>query len=229
MVNLSQERYEVLDEKVEEIIEYLSNKEILNKNCFQTDKFYELHQLLSLNFNIPQTSITKVMARILFSIGYSKKPNVLVGAGTYTGNALAWLSGYSILGDAGQKTSIYGLDISKEATAISQINFANIHASDVHIIQADAISWITEVPEKIDLLYIDIDTKEDGKKKYLDLLHVAFPKMNENGLIIAHDINEKKFEKDMKPFEEALLDETKFKSSINLNVDPFGLSISIKR
>ncbi|MEF2293793.1 O-methyltransferase [Virgibacillus dokdonensis] len=218
-----------LDNAINKLAIQLCNKSILEYNKYNSDKFYELYKLLKDSFVIPKTSITKIMSRILFTIGYSKKPQVMVGAGTYTGNALAWLSGYYLLGDSDRNVKIYGLDISSEATKIAKDNFSKVNADNVHLIKEDAINWLENTSENIDLLYIDIDTEEDGKSKYIDLLNVAYHKLNSEGLILAHDINEKKFKDDMIPFVEKILDQSMFKDSINLNVDSFGLSITIKR
>lgn len=218
-----------LDIVMGRLIDQLSKKEILKPGSYDSNKFYELYEVLKQSFVIPKTSITKIMSRLLFSVGYSKKPKVMVGAGTYTGHALAWLSGYYILGDSHDSVKIYGLDISDEATKIAKKNFSMLNAKNVNLLAVDAIEWFEDTLDFVDLLYIDIDTKDDGKKKYVDLLNAAYPKMQSGSLIVAHDINEEKFKEDMIPFIEEILDRTKFKSSINLNVDPYGLSISIKR
>lgn len=218
-----------LDIVMKKMIKTLGQKKFLEENCFHPDKFYQLYEILERNFVIPKTSITKIMSRMLFSIGYSKKPRVMVGAGTYTGHALAWLSGYHILGDAVDKMKIYGLDISAKSTEIAKKNFSKISTENITLLEVDAIKWLKNTSEAIDLLYIDIDTKEDGKRRYTELLDVAYPKMSPDSLIIAHDTKEEIFKNDMKPFLEGILDESKFKSSINLSIDPYGLSITIKR
>ncbi|QNK89105.1 class I SAM-dependent methyltransferase [Sporosarcina sp. resist] len=133
------------------------------------------------------------------------------------------------MGDSPNPVRIYGLDISPEATKITKNNFSKINAQDVKLFEADAIDWLKDTSEKIDLLYIDIVTMQDGKSEYLDVLDAAYPMMNEGSLVIAHDINEEKFKKDLIPFVEKVLNHTKFKSIINLNFDSYGLSISIKR
>lgn len=218
-----------LDISVKRIIKQLYDRDILENSNYNAEKFYELYKILNESFVVPETSITQIMSRILFSIGFNKNPKVMVGAGTYTGNALAWLSGYYLIDKLKEEVKIYGLDISSEATDIAKSNFSRINAKNVTLIKADAINWIKNTSEHIDLLYIDIDTDIEGKSKYIDLLNEAYPKMNSGGLIVAHDINEEKFKEDMNPFIDKVLDQSMFKSSINLDVDSYGLSISMKR
>lgn len=217
-----------IDVVVSRIMDNLVDKEVLPKNSYDPILFNELHELLKKNFNIPQTSITNIMARTLFGISSSHEPLIMVGAGTYTGNALAWLTGKQLL-EPNELVRVYGLDISKDATEIAKSNFSSIQAKNILLLQEDAIEWLKNTNLKIDLLYIDIDTVKDGKTKYLDLLIEAYPKINPGGLVIAHDVNEKKFIKDLEPFLEEIQDSKKFKHSINLNIDSFGISISIKR
>ncbi len=209
------------------IIDSLVVKGVLSKNSYDPKLFNELHELLKENFNIPQTSITNIMARTLFGISSSYEPLTIVGAGTYTGNALAWLAGKQLI-NSDKLVKVYGLDTSKDATEIAKSNFSNIKANNVFLLQEDAIEWLNNTNLKIDLLYIDIDTIKDGKRKYLDLLIAAYPKINPGGLVIAHDVNEEKFIRDLKPFLEEIQNTEKFKHSINLNIDSFGISISVK-
>lgn len=219
----------ILDKSVRDLTNHLYRQGVLDQfGSFKEKEFYQLHEILTKSFNIPETSITKIMSRLMFSIGKSKKPKVLVGAGTYAGNALAWLSGYYLL-DKHQDVEIYGLDISSKATNIAKKNFDSIQAKNVNLVEADAIEWLKSAKnDSIDLLYIDIDTVEDGKKKYFDLLKVAYSKLTDGGIILAHDINEEKFKEDLKPFINEVQDRSKYSKSFNLNVDSFGLSVTVK-
>lgn len=221
----------LIDEKLNSIVscimEKLVENGIVKQNLYNPIKYHELHHLLTTNFYIPDTSITRIMSRLLFGISNSHNAKTVVGAGTYTGNALAWISGNQLI-EPKHDVRIYGLDISKSATEIAKENFRKINALNVILLQEDAIEWVSQAEIEVDLLYIDIDTQMCGKKMYLDLLVKAYPKLKAGALVIAHDVNEQKFKNDLKPFIEEIQNSTKFKKSINLNVDSFGISVSVK-
>ncbi len=218
-----------LDDVVSKILNNLLKRGLIDNDTFNTEDYMTYREvLLSQQFYVPQTSITKIASRLLFAIGVISAPKVMVGAGIYTGHALSWLSGYSYLSKK-ETTNIYGLDISAEAIAHANNNFQKINMPNVNCMHADAVSWLRNYDmDPIDVLYIDIDTKEEGKSKYLELLEAAYPKLSTGALIIAHDVNEEKFLADIAPYITYTSDKSKFSHNINLNIDPYGLGIAKK-
>ncbi|CAM3867308.1 class I SAM-dependent methyltransferase [Mesobacillus thioparans] len=216
--------YNELDIAVSKIIEKFSLNQ--HEASYDPEKFYQYLSVLEKDFFVPKTSITKIVSRLLFAIG-STSPKVMVGAGIYTGHAMAWIAGDQYFKKDSAR-SIIGLDIDKEAIEKAQENFNKIGTLNVACLNEDAISWIKNYQGEIDLLYIDIDTLEDGKKCYIDVLKAAYPKLKSNALVIAHDINEEKFKNDLVPYIDFTSNKNFFRKNYNLNVDQYGLSVAQK-
>ncbi|WP_263707048.1 class I SAM-dependent methyltransferase [Shouchella tritolerans] len=210
-----------LDTITEKITERLCEEGFINSAYYDREGYYRKKELIK-NFYIPKTSITKLASRILYSIGLNSASHTIVGAGTYTGHAISWLISES---DA---KFVYALDIDPAATRIAVDNFSNFKPKP-NCINIDAESWLCQYDGSIDILYIDVDTIDDGKKKYVDILEAAYEKISANGIIIAHDINEEKFQEDMVAYKKVIANRGKFKNSINLNIDDFGLAITKKK
>jgi predicted O-methyltransferase YrrM len=212
----------------EKLLDQLVEKGFFSRNFYNEDD-YELFrsQLVKTNFHVPQTSITRVVSRLLFGLGINHLPKNMVGAGIYTGHALSWLSAFSFFDR--EKSSIYGLDISSDAIDYASNNFKRLGMTNVHCIKENALDWINKFEQPIDLLFIDIDTNEKGKAEYTDLLEIAYPRLSEGALVVAHDINENKFSKDLQPYIQLTSDKTRFSHNINLDVDAYGLGIAKKK
>lgn len=217
-----------VDQLAKKILDQLVEKGFFHENFYNEVDYESFRsQLVKTNFQVPQTSITKIVSRLLFGVGVNHSPVNMVGAGIYTGHALSWLSAFSFLNK--NKSSIYGLDISSEAITCASDNFKRLGMTNVHCIKENALDWINKFEQPIDLLFIDIDTSEKGKSEYTDLLEIAYPRLSDGALVVAHDVNENKFLKDLQPYIQLTSDKTRFSHNINLDVDAYGLGIAKKK
>lgn len=197
------------------------------KDSYKLNKFYSYREIVRNNFYISETSITPIMARLLYALAATKKPKNIVGIGTYMGNALAWLSG-PLLIDKADQYKIIGVDIDEKATEIARDNFSHLPNNyRVDFINEDGFTWLSNYKMPIDLLYIDIDSEQDMKKGYSEILKLAMPNLAKDALILAHDVSVDKFEDDFKIYFELVKDRTHFNNSITLDIDACGLEVTI--
>ncbi|HDT6374089.1 TPA: class I SAM-dependent methyltransferase, partial [Staphylococcus aureus] len=144
----------------------------------------------------------------------------ILGAGIYAGNAISWLS-YDVLEN--KNGFMLGVDISEEAITLARKNLSIFNQENFEV-KVENIFFTIEAlaKESIDIFYLDIDSKEKGKSEYKDIVERIYPKIKEKGLILAHDINEKKFEEDMSGFEKFIINSSLYKG-INIDIDNCGL------
>lgn len=197
---------------------------------FPAEQFHAFRNLVRQHFFVPETSITPIMARLYFALSASRKPERIVGIGTYAGNALAWLAG-PVLGSSPLYTSkqIVGCDIDREATELARRNFAKLPGGErVDLVCADGHQWLEENEDPIDLLYLDIDSPGERKIGYTTLLKKALARLSEGALVVAHDVCEPKFTADFEPYFEMVKDPALFQRSATLHIDPCGVEVSLK-
>lgn len=191
------------------------------------EAFHQFRRQVRATFHVPETSITPLMARLLFGIAHVQNPNRIVGVGTYAGNSLVWLAGPTLMG-LGRAVEVLGVDIDPAATSLAQANFAALAPgpSPIRLVTGDARQPERFVCGKVDLLYIDVDDPENGKRLYRPVLEAFLPYLAPGALVLAHDICEVKFEQDLEPYRALVRDRGRFRRTVTLKVDPFGLEVS---
>jgi predicted O-methyltransferase YrrM len=192
---------------------------------FAVSRFREAQARIEPNFQVPQTTVSPIMRRFLFHIANRMQPDMIYGAGTYVGFALAWLV-------AGRKAQpgffrADGVDCDAAATVIARRNMAFIADGDEISLRAeDALQDITRSDTPIDMLFIDIDTPDSRKSLYLDILLAAEPRLLPGALVLAHDPLVPLFADDLAPFFKHMNDSNRYRDTIILPLDECGLSIS---
>ena len=227
-----------LDEKqkAEEIIAALHAKGVLPSTNYSEDRFDSLRAAVREKFEIPWTSITPPMERLLYAIGATRKPKHVVAIGVFCGNTLIWNVGPACgPGKCYEAETLVGVEIEEEHTALARRNFEEIGAADaVEILAADGHAVIDAIEYPIDLLYLDANGALPGtdgpntKRIYLSLLERAYEKIPKGGVVLAHDTAPDWFIRDAGVYLDFVRDGKNFAASFSLEPDSEGLELSLK-
>jgi predicted O-methyltransferase YrrM len=180
-------------------------------------------------FTVPETSITPLMARILYGVAHLARPARVLGVGTYAGNALVWLigPGFDAHGSYRGQRAV-GIDIDPAATALARANLGRLGVDDrVELVCADG-HRAGELGHDWDLLLLDADDPDRRKGIYLSLLDATYPALAAGALVLAHDICVDRFREQMARYQTVVADPSSFERTVSLEVDECGLEISIK-
>lgn len=175
-------------------------------------------------FEVPQSTISPAMRRLLFSLAYVTRPTVVVGAGTYVGFAFSWL----LAGAAPHRSLLaaHALDIDPEASSIARRNLARLAIDFVSVEVADAVAWLTANTAPISLLFIDIDSPDRRKAGYLDVLRAAQSSLASGAIVLAHDPCVARFAADFHTYHEYIRASELFRDPVILPIDECGLSVT---
>ncbi len=218
----------VADKVAQLVAERLEQSGILPRGTgqFRPEEFHPFRARVREAFYVPQTSITPLMARVLFTISAAHKPSRIVALGSYVGNALVWLAGPTILGFYSPE-GVWGIDIDADALRLARTNMMALQApSYIQQICCDA----HEIPERLggmfDLVYIDVEA--GGKRIYHTILEKIYPSLNNNALVLAHDACVVKFQQDLKPYFAMVRDKRLFRLSATLDIDYCGVEVTVR-
>lgn len=230
------------DQAIATLMRRLARARLLPPHArFDTDGFHRLRQRVRGAFQVPQTSVTPVMARLLFALGDVLLPRRLLVIGSYCGNTLVWLAGRRILQlprtdqAAGEEVDgapdaayLVGCDVDADACETARANFTRIGAGDaVQILPRDGHRVLSESTEAWDLVLLDADDPVRRKAVYDTLLEVALPWLNPGSTVLAHDTALPLFADDLRSYRERIADRSRFAATADLAVDECGLSFSV--
>lgn len=222
---------------VETMLEELRDLGILPTDSdYDPDRFESLRRAVRSVFEIPWTSITPPMERLLYGMAACRRPRVLVAVGIFCGNTFVWNVGAACgPGKCYDAERLVGVEIEKKSAALARTNFERIGAlTDVEILEADGHVVIDEIDEPIDWLYLDANGALPGtdgpntKRIYLSLLERAYDKISPGGLVLAHDTLPDWFLRDAGVYLDFVRDPKHFSVSLSLEPDSEGLEVSMK-
>jgi predicted O-methyltransferase YrrM len=181
-------------------------------------------------FDVPQTSVTPLMARVLYGIAAMAQPRRILGIGTYAGNMLVWLAGAGFGTDPlYQGVLAVGVDVDQAATVLATRNFAAIGGDTrVQLRCEDGHDSPRALGQVWDLVLLDADDPVSRKRVYLSLLDAIYPWLAPGGLVLAHDICVPLFRDDLAAYQAAVRDRARFARSLSLEIDDCGLEVSVK-
>jgi predicted O-methyltransferase YrrM len=214
-----------------------SGLHMLKREGFATEKatydehaFEQLRHEVRQKFTMPGTSITPVMERLLYMLGAVRRPQRIVGVGTYCGNALVWCVGSSCgQGRVYDTEKVYGIDIDPEATARAKENLSKLaHTNHIELMTEDGLTAVDRLKGPFDYLFLDVDSKDRGKKIYFDLLERLYDKLEIGAWVLAHDTTVPPFAEQLGEYLSFVRDTQSFQQSISFDIDPFGLELSIR-
>jgi len=180
--------------------------------------FRDWQALVNARFEVPTSSITTRMARLLYAISRAAQPRTIVCAGSAWGNALVWLAGGS------PEAECTGLDIDPDASAVAVRNFEAVDRA-VNILVEDARTVADRLPP-VDLLLLDADDAETGKGILVPILESLAPVLHPGSLVLAHDSALPTFARDFVSYRTALVARAA-QRTINVPIDRCGLEVTL--
>jgi predicted O-methyltransferase YrrM len=186
--------------------------------------FHEFRKRVHENFYVPETSITTLTSRLLFGVGCLAQPRRVVGIGTYYGNAICWLvaAGFSPRRLYDGEVAV-AIDVDDEAARGFGQNAERVGLA-VESVGTDGIGWLEANTDRIDLLFLDLDSPERGKADYTTCFEAAQDELAPAALVVAHDYYEEKFAEDMKRFEKVV--SPRARKFMTLQTDAYGLAVA---
>ncbi|MEW4370223.1 O-methyltransferase [Paenibacillus kandeliae] len=213
-----------LDEKMQQLIERLKKFQILRQDVrFDPILFHSFKQRIAGKMDVPSTTISKVMERLLFSISSSESVGNSIVLGSYCGYAMLWLA-------AGKYNSpssfIHGFDINADACQQAEHNMRVAGLQHATIINRNAYEAADLYEnDSVDLLFLDVEN--NGKSDYAPLLQQWMPKLATGAIVLAHDPLVSKFKNDFEAYHELVQQKDLFLSTLTLPIDECGVEISI--
>lgn len=190
--------------------------------------FIDTRARIRSEFYVPESSITVIMARLLYGVAAAWRPQRILGIGTYFGNAFAWLAapGFTRESHVYVGKSALALDTDKKAVAGAENNFTSIF--DMTRVQSLCLDGHQAGlrASNVDLLYLDAEDPITRKGVYTSLLQSALPFLANDCIVLAHDIDVPKFRQDMMEYREHLGGLDAHQGSVPLRVDDCGLLLS---
>lgn len=220
---------ETLDERriydlgANEIMSMLAERGLLPVGKpFAARRFHRFRALVERTFIVEESSISTLLARVLWGIGRARRPAAVLVLGCASGNALVWLAGWP----EGQRRLV-GLDPDGAALAAARENFRRAGIGGVELVQADGHAIGEVAPGPYDVVFIDADDPREHKAIYRSLLTAVAPQLAPNALILAHDVVYPRFAADVAPYLAAVRDQSYFPATITLELDPYGLEVTV--
>lgn len=186
-------------------------------------------EAVQLLFEIPWTAITPRMQRLLYAVNAIRRPQCMIAAGVFCGNTFISNAGAAVgPGASYAAADLVGVEIKPEEARRAQRNVHKIDSTRVaRIVAADAVQFVRDYEDPIDLLYLDADGAGGrGKGVYLDILQAGYDRMPSGSLVLAHNsVNSAERLKDYLTF---VRDPAHFAASVNVVIDPEGLEVSVR-
>ncbi len=222
----------VADTLTTRILDVLVKEKVLpNRDRTDWQDFTSFREHVRSSFSVPATTITPLMARILYGIARLARPRRILGIGTYAGNALVWLigPGFGERSEYGGELAV-GVDTDSKATRFARENMRRLGVDErVRMLCRDGLVAVEELQQSWDLVLLDADDPVSRKGIYLPLLERVYPHLRTGGLLLAHDICVPLFREQMAAYQAKVRDQRRFRISVPLEVDECGLEVSVKQ
>lgn len=177
-------------------------------------------------FEVPGTTLSPQMRRLLYAIGYASGSSEVLAIGSYVGYVAAFLVGGITARSAMRR--ITGIDPDHGANRLARINLGGIaDTTSVHIIDGQAPKDLAQVQGQPDLILLDLDDPASGKRTYTDVLAALTETLPTGTVVAAHDACVPRFIGDFARYHEFVRSETRLRGPWVLPVDSCGLSIAV--
>jgi predicted O-methyltransferase YrrM len=195
------------------------------------DSFLRLSDLVHDTYEVPSTTFTPVMRRLLFAVGFAARPGHVVGVGTYVGYTFSWLlRDRSDPGSGPFWETAVGIDTDAAANNLARRNCAALgHGDRLAFLDADGAAAVAASAGPIDLLYLDVDDPRAGKAAYRDVLAAAVPRLRPGCLVLAHDPCVPAFAPAFAGYHAFVRESGRFGDLWVLPVDVCGLSVTVAK
>ena len=199
---------------------------------YARDCFDALRREVKATFEVPDTTISPVMERLLYMLACVRRPRRILALGICCGNTLVWNVGPTCgSGNVFHAERCLGVDIKTDAITLARKNFAKLsNAEHVELLAEDGLDTCRRIAPGIDYLYLDADDKMHGKGLYLLMLDAIYPKLADDAWVLAHDTRCPRagLPEQFKEYLTFVRDPANFRQSISFDVDEYGLELSIR-
>jgi len=212
---------------VDEALTALTEAGMLPHTEYDHGRFLAFRQAVRDHFEIPWTAITPRLQRVIYAINAISQPPVMVAAGVFCGNTFICNAGAAAgPGRCYDARDLVGIEIKPEEAERAARNVARIDPEGrARIVAADAVSFVADYPDPIDLLYLDASAEgEAGKTIYEDILRACYDRLPSGALVLAH--NSVNGGEKLKRYLSFVRDPGHFRTSMNIVVDKEGLEVS---
>lgn len=191
------------------------------------DRYKVFRQRVRGSFIVPETSITPLMARVLYGIAAVARPARILCIGSYMGNGLAWMAGPGFGPDLIYRGALaLGVDTDCAAVGLAMENFTRAEmGGQVECCCMDGLD-VPVLRQTFDMVLLDADDQNSRKDIYYPLLEAVYPLVDAGGLILAHDIAVPKFREQLQRYRELVRDPVRFAGSSSLEIDECGIEVS---
>ena len=196
---------------------------------YDDEKLMAMRAAVREAFEIPWTAITPRMQRLIYAINAIRQPAVMIAAGCFCGNTFICNAGAAVgPGACYTARHLVGVEIDDKEAARAERNVRRITANAAaRVVGDDAVSFVEQLGDPIDLLYLDADGAHGrGKGVYLDILRTAYDQMPAGSLVLAH--NSVNSAEQLQEYLEFVRDTANLRATVNVVLDCEGLEVSIR-
>ncbi len=214
---------------VDGALEALRQAGVLAHTSYDRDKMLAHRCAVRERFEVPWTAITPRMQRLLYAVNAVVQPRNMIAAGVFCGNTFISNAGAAVgPGACYQARDLVGVEIDPDRAAMAERNVRRIDPTGVaRIVADDAVSFVQDYGEAIQLLYLDADGRPDqGKGVYLDILEAGYDQMPPGSVVLAH--NSVNCAERLMHYLALVRDPAYFRASVNVIFDIEGLEVSVK-
>ena len=157
---------------------------------YDIEAFAAHRRAVAERFDIPWTAITPRMQRLLYAVNAIHRPARMIAAGVFCGNTFFSNAGAAVgPGACYRAEDLVGIEIQPDQAERAERNVRSLDPTGpARVVTADAVAFVRDYDEAIDLLYLDADGGPEGDKGiYYDILQAARPRLSDGALVLAHN------------------------------------------
>ena len=217
---------------VDDVIGLLVDRGMIGKGTAFYDKqaFLDLRMFVKRNFKGEWGTITPVLERMLYMLSSVRRPKRILAIGIFWGNAFIWNVGSSCgKGKVYDAESVIGVDIDPHAIEMAQANI-NLIPDNKHIelVVQEGVKFATETTGTFDYVYLDVGISQIEKSLNYPILNALYSKLEKGAWVLTHDTTHPYFINSFVEYLNFVRNKDYFSESICLDIDQYGLELSIK-
>jgi len=215
---------------VEDALKALQAAGVLPHTQYDHEKMLAHRRAVVDLFEIPWTSVSLRAQRLIYAINAIVQPQIMIAAGIFCGNTFISNAGAAAgPGACYTAQQLIGVEIKPEEAERAERNVRRIDPTGIaKIVCDDAVHFVGQFIEPIDLLYLDAVDMNDRRSKslYLEILEAAYVRIPPGGVVVAH--NSVDYAEELSDYLAFVRDSKNFRKSVNAILDTQGLEVSLK-
>jgi predicted O-methyltransferase YrrM len=223
------ESVETEREQVGQCLEALREAGIISHTYYDEARLLAMRQVVAENFELPWTSISQRIQRLLYALNAVHRPKVMLAMGVFYGFTYISNAGAAIgPGACYEADELIGVELLPEAAEGAENNVRPFDPKGVaKIVSGDAVEYARNYPSQIELLYLDVGGITCGDKALnFDILLACWDRLPKGSLILCHDTAI--YVEKLQAYVDFVRDPANCSVSFNVMLDRVGLEISVK-